>query len=255
MWLVFVDGVLQSSVDLADPTNLAVPYTAWIGQVIDRHWTAGAVISAVHVGGAGCTVPRYVAATRPGSDQRVFEFDGGLVDLVRERLDLDAVPGMRVEVRDGLAGIGDLPGESADLVVVDVFRGGAVATELATVEAVTQSARVLRHGGLYAANLWDGGDLGFVRRATAAVGKVFRHVLVMGEAGVLIGQRPGNLVVAASAAELAVAELTGWVSADPDSVRCLTSRQLADLCGTAPPLTEAEPLAGVVPSIRGRPRT
>lgn len=254
-WLLFVDGVLQSYVDTEDPTNLAMPYTDWMGQVIDRHWPAGAVISAVHAGGGGCAVPRFVAAIRPGSDQRVFDLDGQLIDLVREHLDLDAVPGLVVEVRDGLAGIAATQDTTVDLVVVDVFRAGAVVAELATVEAVTQVARILRPGGLYTTNLWDGGDLDFALRAIAAVATVFPHVLVMAEDGIVAGRRPGNLVVAASADELPVAELTEWAAAGPDAVRCLTGRQLAEHRASAPPLTEADLADRVVPRVLApRPR-
>jgi spermidine synthase len=252
VWRLFVDDVLQSCVDIADPTNLGMSYTRWVAQLVDRRWAAGTEITAVHVGGGGFTVPRYVAGTRPGSDQTVFELDGELVELVREHLDLDAVPGVRVEVRDGMAGVDDLPEASADLVVLDVFRAGAVATELATVEAVTRLARVLRPDGLYVANLWDGGELDFLVRAAASVGEVFQHVVVISEAGILMGNRPGNLVVAASAAELPVAELTEWATADPGTVHCLTPRLLAAVCGTGAPLTEADPLAGAVPAVRTR---
>jgi hypothetical protein len=258
-WALTVDGVLQSFVDLDDPTNLAMPYTDWIAQVVDRHWEAGAAIAAVHVGGGGFSIPRYLAAVRPGSGQTVFELDGQLVALVRERFGLDAVPGMRVHVRDGRAGIGEMAAGTADLVVVDAFRAGEVVTELSTVEFVGQVARVLRNGGLYTTNLWDGGDLGFALRAVAAVAEVFPHVLVLGETGVLMRQRPGNLVVAASGRALPVAELeTGLgagISDDPDGpdpVHCLTAPQLAAVCGSAPPLTDADPLTSAVPSIRRR---
>jgi spermidine synthase len=251
-WLLFVDGVLQSYVDLEDPTNLAMPYTDWMGQVIDRHWPAADTVSAVHVGGGGCAVPRFVAATRPGSEQTVFDLDGPLIDLVRERLDLDAVPGLRVEVRDGRAGVDGTPDGAVDLVVVDVFRGGSVVAELATVEAVGQVARILRPGGLYTTNLWDGGDLDFALRGIAAVVAVFPHVLVIAETGILGRRRPGNVVVAASSVALPVAELTEWAAADPSAVRCLTSRQLADRCGTAPPLTEAGLADRAAPRVRAR---
>src|SRR2546421_8026090 len=114
-WRVTVDDVLQSYVDLADPANLRMPFTVWIAQAIDRHWPSGAAISALHVGGGGFTLPRYVAVTRPGSEQTAFELDGALVEFVREHLELDAVPGLRVEVRDGRAGIEATPEASADL--------------------------------------------------------------------------------------------------------------------------------------------
>lgn len=251
-WTVTVDGVLQSFVDLEDPTNLAMPYTDWMGQVIDRHWDAGSAITAVHVGGGGFTIPRYVAAVRPGSSQTAFELDGPLVEFVRERLDLDGVPGLRIHVRDGRTGIGELADDTADLVVVDVFRGGEVAGELATVEFVGDIARVLRTGGLYMTNLWDGGDLGFALRAIAAVDEVFPQVLVLGETEVLMRQRPGNLVVTASGRPLPVAELEVWAAADPDPVHCLNPRQLTSMYGPAAPLTEASELSRAVHPIRRR---
>lgn len=251
-WTVTVDGILQSYVDLADPTNLAMPYMDWIAQVTDRHWETGAAITAVHVGGAGCALPRYLAAARAGSNQTVFELDGPLVELVREQLDLDAVPGTRVHVRDGRVGIDELADNATDLVVLDVFRAGAVATELATVEFVERIARVLRADGLYTTNLWDGGDLGFALRAIAAVDAVFPHVLVLGETGVLMRQRPGNLVVAASRRALPAAELEIWAGDAPDPLHCLTPGQLSAMYGSALPLTEATPLATAVPSIRRR---
>jgi SAM-dependent methyltransferase len=249
-WTVSVGGVLQSYVDLEDPGYLRMPWTVWMAQAVDRHWPAGSAISAVHVGGGGCTVPRYLAASRPGSEQTVFELDGALVELVREHLDLDAVPGLRVEVRDGRAGIEGLPDGTTDLVVLDVFRGGDVATDLATVEFLRQIARVLRPDGLYVVNLWDGGDLTFAVRTTAAIAEVFRAVVVFAEAGVLMKQRPGNFVVAASGGDLPVAELVAWASDDPGSVNCLTLRQFDAVCGSAPPLSDADPLARPVPPVR-----
>lgn len=251
-WLVTVDGVLQSYVDLADPGNLAMPYTDWMAQVIDRHWETGAPVRAVHLGGGGYSIPRYVAAMRPGSNQTIHELDGPLVELLREQLGLDSTPGMRILVQDARAGIEDTPDTDADLVVQDVFRAGAIATELATVEFVRRTARVLRPGGLYTTNLWDGGDLTFALRAVAAVTEVFPHVLVLAETDVLARQRPGNLVVAASGRDLPVAGLEDWAATDPDPVHCLTPHQLTAMCGAAPPLSESSPLSTTTPSIRGR---
>jgi hypothetical protein len=249
-WTITVDGILQSYVDLADPTNLAMPYTDWIGQVVDRHWDAGAPIRAVHLGGGGYSIPRYITAMRPGSDQTVYELDGGLVDLVREVLGLTTIPGMRIHVQDARTAIDGSP--DADLVVQDVFRAGEIATEMATVEFVGKVAGTLRPGGLYTTNLWDGGDLDFALRAVAAIDEVFPHTLVMAETDVLTRQRPGNLVVAASTRALPVAELESWAATDPDPVHCLTPAQLTAMCGQAAPLTEASPLTSTTPSIRRR---
>ena len=48
-------------------------------------------IDAVHLGGGGFTIPRYLAATRPGSDSLVLELDPGVVDAGRGRARTGAV--------------------------------------------------------------------------------------------------------------------------------------------------------------------
>jgi hypothetical protein len=251
-WTITVNGILQSYVDLAEPANLAMPYTDWIGQVVDRHWETGEPIRAVHLGGGGYSIPRYITAMRPGSDQTVYELDGQLVDLIREQLGLTTTPGMRIHVQDARAGIDETPDATVDLVVQDVFRAGEIATELATVEFVGRIARTLRTGGLYTTNLWDGGDLDFALRAVAAISEVFPHTLVLAETDVLTRQRPGNLVVAASTRELPVADLELWAATDPDPVHCLPLAHLTAMCGQAPPLTENSPLTSTTPSIHPR---
>ncbi|MGP4021188.1 spermidine synthase [Saccharopolyspora sp. 5N708] len=241
-WTVAVDGVAQSYVDLAEPARLKMPFAAWLGQAIDRHWEPGAAVSGLFIGGAGCTLPRYVAATRPGSVQTVYELDGPLVDLVREHLELDRVPGLRVVVQDGRSGVEAAAAGSVDLVLSDVFQAGNVVTELATVEFASEVSRVLRPGGLYAVNMWDGPDLGFALRAVASIAAVLPHVLVIAQPGVLLRRQAGNVVVIASTRGLAVAELVEWGAAAETRVSCLTPTQLAAVCGTAAPLTEADPL-------------
>jgi len=83
-WVLMMNGVPQSYVDLDDPTYLDFEYVRLMADVIDT--LAEGPLDAVHVGGGACTLPRYVAATRPGSRQIVIEPDQALVELVRERL-------------------------------------------------------------------------------------------------------------------------------------------------------------------------
>lgn len=236
-WTVAVDGVAQSYVDVTDPTHLGIRYESWIGLVVDRHWPARP-LTAVHVGGAGCTIPRYVAATRPGSTQTVFELDGDLVDFVRSHLGLD-VPGLDVRIGDGRAGVASLGDGCADLVVLDVFRGGEFVLEMATVDFVRDAARVLATGGVFVANVWDGEGLEFARRFMATVMKVHPHALIIGEAGVFLGSRAGNLVVAASASPLPLTELVGAGKDLGNAFFCLTGGQFATFSGKAEPITKA----------------
>src|SRR4051812_34716604 len=87
-WMLSIGGVPQSYVDLGDPTHLDFEYMRLLGDVVDHLGVGDEPLDAVHVGGAGCTLARYVAATRPGSRQVVYELDARLVQLVRDHLDL-----------------------------------------------------------------------------------------------------------------------------------------------------------------------
>ena len=235
--ILTVDDVPQSYVDLADPSHLQMPYSIWIAQTINHHWPDDTPIAAVHVGGGACTLPRYLATTRPGSTQTVFELDALLVDLLREPLGLDDLPGVRLEVGDGRSGLVSCPDHSADLVVLDAFRGGDTVTDLATLEFVDEVFRVLRPRGLYTANLWAAGDLTFLLRAFAAVTAVFPYVLAFAEPSVFMKWRPGNVVIVAS-----TVDLVNWTATAPGPVTCLTADELAEVCGTAAPLTEGDPV-------------
>ena len=77
---MLIDGIDASYVDLADPTFLDFGYVRRIGDVIDVAWPEGMPIAAVHLGGAGATLPRYIRATRPRSRQVVFEISADVLD-------------------------------------------------------------------------------------------------------------------------------------------------------------------------------
>src|SRR5882724_13603756 len=70
-WLLSVDGVAQSYVDLDDPSYLEFDYVRRIADVIDCVAPDTVPLDVLHVGGGACTVPRYIAATRAGSRQLV----------------------------------------------------------------------------------------------------------------------------------------------------------------------------------------
>ena len=88
-----LDDLRHSYVDLADPRHLEFAYVRWMGDALDALRPAGAPLDAVFVGGGGFTLPRYLAATRPGSRSRVLEVDPQLVDLARDELGLRTGPG------------------------------------------------------------------------------------------------------------------------------------------------------------------
>ena len=173
-----LEQLRHSYVDLEDPTQLEFDYTKWMGAAIDD--MAAGPLESVFVGGGGFTLPRYVAATRPGSSSRVLEVDGDLVELVRERLGLTTGPDLSVRVGDARVTLRGEPTESADLVVGDAFGGVAVPWHLTTVEFAEDIRRVLRPDGLYLLNVIDYEPRGLVRAEEATLRQVFDNVALVG---------------------------------------------------------------------------
>jgi len=211
-----LDGQDTSYVDLDDPARLAWTYVRRIGDLIDLLAPPGAALDALHLGGGACTLARYLAATRPGSDSDVWELDPGVVALAREHLGLRPGADLRVHVGDARAGVEARADASADLVVLDAFRGPVVPAHLATVELAEQVRRVLRPGGAFAVNAIDLPPLELVRALCATLLEVFPHVAVVGADDVLEGSFGGNVVLLASAAALPVAGLAQRVRAADD---------------------------------------
>src|ERR671921_1668598 len=131
-WTVVVGGVPSSYVHLGDPTRLDFEYVRWTGDLLDVLAPEGQPLHCVHIGGAGCTLPRYVTATRPGSRQVVLESDPDVVELARERFGYSRRSGFRLRVADGLDGLAGLGDASWDVVVRDAFAGPTTPEHLTT---------------------------------------------------------------------------------------------------------------------------
>ena len=275
-WLLFVDGIPQSQVDLGDPRYLEFEYVRRIGHVSDLAFPEGQPLRVLHLGGGAMTLPRYIAHTRPGSAQLVAELDTELTELVRRHLPLPGRRGGRGgsapdataerEPADGSGGRGrrggsgsgrirvragdarevlqSVPAGSRDLVISDVFAGARTPFHLTTVECARAVARALRPGGVYAVNVADGPPLEQVRRAVATVRSVFGETCMIAEAGVLRGRRLGNLVIAASGCPLPYGELRRAAAADPFPARVLDGEELLRFASGAQVVTDATGPAG-----------
>ncbi len=239
-WVLMVDGTPQSHVDLEDPTHLEFEYVRRMGHVLDLAAPAGAALDVVHRGGGALPLPRSVATTRPGSRQRVVEIDQALTDLVREYLPLPRNARVRVRAEDARTALTLLHPASADVVVTDVFAGARTPAHLTTVEFAREVARVLRPGGLYAANVADGPPLRFARGQVATLRSVFAHVCLLAEPGTMRGRRFGNLVAVASNDELPLADLSRACARDPMPSRVVDGDDLERFVGRTAPVTDAE---------------
>lgn len=236
LWL---DTLRHATVDLADPTWLGFAYTRAFGDVIDALAPPGAPLEALHLGGGGFTMPRYIEATRPGSRSIVLELDPQVLATAREELGLVTSDALEVLTGDARLGIGDVPTDGVDLVVGDAFGGLAVPWHLATREMVAEVARVLRPGGSYILNVIDYPPLAFARAELATLRDVFGHVGVLGPDTLATGRSGGNVILVASDAPLPV---EGILAADGvrggRNVLVSDPADVADWIGDAQVLTD-----------------
>jgi spermidine synthase len=240
-WLLFIDGVPQSQVDLEDPGYLEFEYVRRIGHVIDLAFPEGVPVRALHLGGGALTLPRYIAHTRPGSPQLVAEIDAKLTTLVREHLPLSGGKRSRIRVRGGDARevLESVRPGSYDLIVSDVFAGARTPFHLTTAECAQAAARALGPGGMYAANVADGPPLKAVRSAVATIRSVFKETCVVAEPAVVRGRRLGNFVLVASAGRLPANGLRRRAAGDPFPAGVISGTELARFTGSAPVITDA----------------
>ncbi len=239
-WLVLIDRVRQSYVDLDDPTYLDFEYVQAFADVLNA--LPDGPLAVTHVGGAGCTLARYVAVTRPGSPQIVLEPDAALTATIRARLPLPRRARIRIRPVDGRGGIAELADAAADVVVLDAYHGARVPADVTTREFLAEVARVLRPDGVLLANLSDGPPLRYIARVSATVREVLPSLVLVADPAVLKARRFGNIVVAASRRPLPVAELRRA------SARAPFPRAVArSLGGPAAPLTDADPMRSPAP--------
>jgi spermidine synthase len=184
-YFVRVDGTDQSFVDPADPLRLEFDYVQRIAEVIDTMAPKGERIRVIHIGGAGMTLPRYVAATRPTSAQTVFEPDEALTEQIRATIPLPKRSGIKVRPVDGRTGL------------VDAFAGARVPAELTTAEWYEDVARVLSPGGVIVVNITDRVPFLYAKRVVAGIADRFQPVVCALEPATLKGHRFGNIVIAA----------------------------------------------------------
>ena len=238
----------QSYVDLDDPLHLEFDYVQRLADVADVIAAPGQRIRVVHVGGAGLSMARYLAATRPHSTQVVLEPDVELTAFVRQHLPLPRRSGIKVRAVDGRRGLSDLSDGFAGLVVLDAFVGARVPAELTTVECLADIARVVSPAGTLAANVTDRG-LDYARRVTAGLQAIFDYVALVAEPATLKGRRFGNIVLVASAAPLPTEALTRRAAASPFVYRLVSGAALDRLVAGASPFADgaAEPSPDPVP--------
>ncbi|MGW7659087.1 spermidine synthase [Streptomyces sp. NPDC054756] len=207
-WLLTVDGAPQSYVDLDEPTHLEFEYVRRVGHALDVVAEPGRALDVVHLGGGALTLPRYVAATRPGSRQHVVELDGALLDLVLEHLPTPA--------------------------------GAGITAHAADARAWLDAARVLRGDGVYLANLADAAPFAFLRSQLANLATVFEELALIAEPAVLRGRRFGNAVLVAAHRPVDTAALARLTASDAFPARVEHGAGVRAFMGAARPVRDED---------------
>lgn len=239
-WLLTVDGAPQSYVDLDEPEHLEFEYARRLGHALDVAAGPGRALDVLHLGGGALTLPRYVAATRPGSRQDVIEADRGLLGLVTEHLPLPPASGITTHAADARAWLEAAPADSADVVVADVFGGSRVPAHLTSLDYARQAERVLRPDGLYLANLADAAPFTFLRSQLANFAALFEHLALIAEPAVLRGRRFGNAILLASHAPLPTTPLARRTAADAFPARVEHGAPLGKFIGASRPVADSD---------------
>ena len=233
----------QSWVDPARPDLLLFEYVVQVSLLFE-HGLAGVGqgerIRAVHIGGAGLSIPRWIAWRRPGTAQIVCEPDAGLTEEVRRKLPLPLRSGIKVRDVDGRTGVAAMPSDYADLVVLDAFDGARVPGELVAAEFLDELARLGRGRRMVICNVTDSSPFGWTRRFAAGLAGRWRHLLVGTEPAVWKGRRFGNLLLAASGARVDVTGLRRDSAKQPCPYRWIEGRELRSWIGGAEPFTDAD---------------
>jgi len=199
-WLLKINGVMSSHIDLADPLFLDFEYMRWMAALIESRWPPSAAhkLRGLHLGGGACSMARYFSAAYPDARQVVVELDGKLAEYVRGWFDLPKAPLLRIRVGEARAVTETLTEHTRDFIIRDVFAGAFTPRPLTTAEFNQHAKRVLAPGGLYVANSGDAPDLKNAREDAATIAAAFKHTVIIADPAMLKGRRYGNMVMAGS---------------------------------------------------------
>ena len=233
-----LDDLRHSYVRLGDPAHLEFAYTRRFAAAIDTAFAPREPLDAVHVGGGALTMPRWLAATRPGSSSTVLELDRGVIELGVRELGAGAVPGVTVRTADARVGLAALPDDSADLVVGDAFGARSGPWHLSTREFLDEVRRVLRPDGLYVLNVIDRDPLDLARAMTATVDARFGQTMLAARPDEFTSGGGGNLVVVGSDRPLDPAAFAAAVARSGEPGAVLDPARTAAFARDTPVLTD-----------------
>jgi predicted membrane-bound spermidine synthase len=236
--LLRLDSLKHSYVDLADEAHLEFGYLRVLGDVLTVAAPPGEPLEALHIGGGAMSLPRYLAATRPGSHSTVLEIDPQLVEIAEEEFGFEPTDAIEVRTGDARMALEDGVGSGYDVVVGDAFGGLAVPWHLTTLEMVELIREASAEDAIYMLNLIDRPPLGFARAKAATLAAGFAHVAVVAEPDRLAGDEGGNFVLLASDAPLPLDGLRAQIAERGGDQAVIAGEEVEAFVGDAPVLTD-----------------
>lgn len=233
-----LDNLRHSYVDLSDPTHLEFSYVKRFAAVVDATFPTGQRLETVHVGGGGFTMPRWLAATRPGSTSTVLELDPAVVKLGRDRLGVSDIPNLRVVTGDARTSLRTLPSDSADLIVGDAFGSLSVPWHLTTRQFLSDVQRVLRPGGIVVLNVIDNSPNRFLAAEARTLARVFRTTGLVAMPEQLAAGGGGNFVLVGTDSTLRTKQIRSAAGARNEPTQVITGQQYAGIAARGPVLTD-----------------
>ena len=186
---LILDHLVDSQVNLADPSVPVYEYEKLYAQVIDFNFPHDLPLDAFQIGGGGYTFPRYLDKNFQASTL-VAEIDPGVTDVARTYLRFRDTLGIEIVHDDARRVLRSLPSSRTfDLVLGDAFNDYEVPYQLTTREFHRLVAAHLKPGGLYLLNVIDGVNFDFLRSEIRTLRQTFPYVALVAVPGTL---PPGN---------------------------------------------------------------
>ncbi|WP_127793698.1 spermidine synthase [Agromyces sp. LHK192] len=230
-----IDGTTQSHVNPDDPLDLQLEYVRSVAAAVDTLHPGSAPISVLHLGGGALTVPRWIAATRPGSRQHVVELLPELFDFVLDVLPLADDVELTVEFDDARAAVDRAARRDGgyDIAMVDVFSGSVAPPAVGTVEFFAALRDLLAPDGVVIVNSLAGRDMIAPRTLAATLLAAGDEVVLLAASAVLDGG-PGNVVLVSTPEPVAADGFGAALASTPRPVEVLADDAVVAFAGEVP---------------------
>lgn len=191
-----VDDVVQSNVDVDDPTKLNIRYIKHMATMIDSFFPEGKPISVLHLGAGGMSLLRYIGHARPESTQTVVELEEDIIDLVTGAMPLQ-VPA-KIIYGDARDVVNAMEGVRFDLIIADVYSGIYTPEHLKTIEFYSELKKLLAPNGIVLVNSTVEAGIGFspIYGQYVTVNEVFGGVVAAVDTKSLMAGEEANVLIA-----------------------------------------------------------